>query len=198
MKLKYLPNAITISRMVMTATLIFIPPLTPLSIFIFVLAGLTDMVDGTLARKIKDAHSNLGAELDSIADMFMVIVSIFVIVPAMNLWPRLWYFFIAALVFKMLSAVPGIIKHRKFFFLHTLSNKFLALILFGGAIMYFILGGHIAVNIFFVFLIVAVFLITLEEMVIISMLDYPNKNIKGFWQIKRINEEYRKTNVKKI
>jgi uncharacterized sodium:solute symporter family permease YidK len=78
------------------------------------------------------------------------------------------------------------------FFLHTISNKVLALILFFGAILYFIFGGHVAVNYYFVFMLSAVFVITLEEMVIISMLDYPNKNLRGIWQVKKVNEEYRK------
>jgi len=193
MKIKHIPNAITIARIILVAFLIFIPPLSAASIVIFLIAGMTDMVDGVLARRIKDAHSELGAELDSIADMFMVIVSVFVILPAMGLWPSLRFVFLGALAFKLLSAVPGLIKHRKVFFLHTISNKILALMLFLGAILYFIFGGMLGVNIYFVFLIVAVFIITAEEMVIISMLDYPNKDIKGFWHVKRINEEYRKS-----
>ena len=192
MKLKYLPNAITLSRIVLAISLIVIPPLTPVSIFIFILAGVSDMVDGFLARNIKGAHSELGAELDSMADMLMVVVTVFFIMPAMNLWPWLWYGILVALGFKLMSAVPGILKHRKVFFLHTISNKVLAMLLFMGAILYFIFGGHVAVNWYIVFLLVAVFVITLEEMVIISMLDYPNKDIKGFWCVKRVNEEYRK------
>jgi len=192
MKLKNLPNIITLSRFVLVASLIFLPPLSAASITIFVIAGVTDMIDGTLARQIKNAKSRLGAELDSMADMFMVIVSVFFILPAMNLWPQLWYGILIALGFKLLSAVPGIVKHRKVFFLHTLANKVLAVALFTGAIMYFIFGGHIAVNAYFVFLIVAVFVATLEEMIIIGMLDFPNKDIRGFWQVKRVNAEYRK------
>jgi len=192
MKLKHIPNAITISRIILTISLIFIPPLSPASIFIFLVAGFTDMIDGKLARTIKDAHSELGAELDSIADMLLVIVTVFFIMPAMNLWPWLWYGILVALTFKLMSAVPGIIKHRKVFFLHTIANKILAMILFIGAILYFIFGGHTGVNAYIAFLLVAVFLITLEEMVIISLLDYPNKDIKGFWHVKRVNEEYRR------
>jgi len=192
MKLKHLPNAITISRMILTISLIFIAPLSPISIFIFLLAGFTDMIDGKLARSIKDARSELGAELDSIADMLLVIVTVFFIMPAMNLWPWLWYGILLALGFKLMSAVPGLVKHRKIFFLHTIANKILAMILFIGAILYFILGGSIFVNAYIVFLLAAVFVITLEEMVIISLLDYPNKDIKGFWHVKRVNEEYRR------
>jgi len=193
MKLKYIPNTITLSRIVLTAFLIFLTPLGPASIVVFLLAGVTDMVDGVIARRIKDAKTELGAELDSLADMFMVLVSVFVILPAMGLWPQLWWFFIAALVFKLLSSVPGIVKHRKVFLLHTISNKILALLLFTGAILYFIFGAATGVNVYFVFLIVAVFVITLEEMIIISMLDYPNKDIKGIWQVKKVNEAYRST-----
>ncbi|MCL2563716.1 MAG: CDP-alcohol phosphatidyltransferase family protein [Oscillospiraceae bacterium] len=193
MKLKHLPNAITISRMLIVISLIFIPPLTPLSIALFLIAGITDMIDGALARRIKDAHSNLGAELDSIADMLMVIVTVFFIMPAMDLWGWLWFAILGALTFKLMSAIPGLIKHRKVFFLHTISNKILAMILFIGAILYFIFGGHTGVNAYIVFLLAAVFVITLEEMVIISMLDYPNKDIKGFWHVKRVNEAYRKS-----
>ena len=192
MKLKYIPNVLTISRMVLVIALIFIPPLTPASIVLFLIAGATDMVDGALARRIKDASSELRAELDSIADMRMVVVGVFVILPAMQVWPWLWYGVLAALGFKLMSAVPGIIKHRKVFFLHTISNKVLAMLLFIAAILYFIFGGHTAISGYIVFLIAAVFLITIEEMIIISKLDYPNKNIRGFWQIKRVNEEYRK------
>jgi len=194
MKLKHLPNVITISRFILVITLIFIPPLSPASIIIFIFAGLSDMIDGALARRIKDAHSELGAELDSMADMLMVIVTVFFLMPAMDLWPWLWYGILVALGFKLMSAIPGIIKHRKVFFLHTISNKILAMILFIGAILYFIFGGHTGVNAYIVFLLVAVFIITLEEMIIISMLDYPNKDIKGFWHVKRVNEEYRRNN----
>jgi len=193
MKLKYIPNVITIARFILTASLIFIAPLSPASKTIFVIAGVSDMIDGQLARRIKDAQSELGAELDSIADLFMALVGVFVLLPAMNLWSWIWGFIPFAIGFKCLSAVSGIVKHRKVFFLHTLSNKFLAMILFLGGILYFIFGGVLAVNIYFAFLIASVFLITLEEIVIISLLDYPHKNIKGFWQIRKVNEEHRKT-----
>ncbi|MCL2360226.1 MAG: CDP-alcohol phosphatidyltransferase family protein [Defluviitaleaceae bacterium] len=191
MKLRHIPNALGFARIIMVAMLIFVPPLTALSIALFVAAGVTDMIDGAIARRIKGATSHFGAELDSMADMFMVIVSVFFILPAFDIWSGFWIAILIALSFKLMSAVPGIIKHRKVFFLHTISNKLLGLVLFVGGILYFIFGGILAINIYFVFLVVAVFIITTEEMVIISMLDYPNKNIRGFWQIKRINEEYR-------
>jgi len=166
-------------------------PLSLPSKIIFVLAGLSDMIDGPLARRIENAPSELGAELDSMADMFMVIVAIFFIMPAMNLWPWLWPGILVALGFKLMSAVPGLIKHRKVFFLHTISNKILGFLLFSAAVLYFIFPEANFVSMYILFIIFAVFVITFEEMVIISTLDYPNKDIRGFWQVKQINEEYR-------
>ena len=204
MKLKHIPNALCIIRFILVALLIplsfTIGPFAVLSITIFLIAGFTDMIDGTIARNIKGATSNLGAELDSLSDMFMVIVSVFFIIPHMVIWRHLQLLIILALVFKLMSAVPGLIKHRKVFFLHTLSNKALGFILFITIPIYFIFGPgpNLAINIYIVFIIVAVFTITFEEMVIIGTLDYPRKDIKGFWQVKRVNEEYRRTNERAI
>ena len=215
MKLKHIPNALCIIRFIMVAMLIPLSFLlssrdsifertsaTPLTIFFVVLylvAGFTDMIDGTIARKIEGATSNLGAELDSLADMFMVIVAVFFILPLMGgLWGWVQPAIIIALVFKLMSAVPGLVKHRKVFFLHTISNKVLGFILFITVPMYFFSNGSPVVNIYVIFLLIAVFTITFEEMVIIGTLDYPRKDIKGFWQVKSVNEEYRKTKQKAI
>jgi len=214
MKLKHIPNAITISRFIIVTALIVVSivfwntdPYTgfhPAIVILFVLAGATDMIDGPIARRIKDARSELGAELDSMADMFLVLVSVFCILPQMDVWSWLWPGIIAVLVFKLCSAIPGIIKHKKVFFLHSLTNKLLGLFLFIGGIFYFIFGGYAYstaapatwVNHYIVFLIVIVFLITLEEIIIISTLDYPAKDIRGFWQVRKVNAEYRATGEK--
>ena len=149
------------------------------------------MIDGPIARSIKGASSEFGAEFDSMADMLMVIVSIFVLMPAMNIWSWLFPAIVCALIFKLCSAIPGIIKHHKVFFLHTISNKILASLLFAAVIFYAIFGGGGFMNGYIVFLLVCVFTITLEEMVIISLLDYPNKNIKSVFHVKGINQAYR-------
>jgi len=123
--------------------------------------------------------------------MLLIIVSILVIMPAMELWRGLNIAILCALGFKLLSAVPGLIKHRKVFFIHTLVSKVFVVAIFFTAILYFIVGGHVIVNVLFVILIITAFFTVIEEMVIICLIDYPQKNAKGFWEIKKINEEYR-------
>ena len=192
MKLKYLPNALCILRGLLAVSLIFIPPLSALSITIFIVAGISDMIDGPLARRIKDAKSELGAELDSLADLLLIAVGVFVIMPAFGLWPWINVVILIALGCKFLNAIPGIIKHRKVFFIHTVTSKIFVVILFLAAILCFIFGGNTAMNLFFVGMIAYAFFIVFEETVMIWRLDYPHKNAKGFWEVNRINEEFRK------
>jgi CDP-diacylglycerol--glycerol-3-phosphate 3-phosphatidyltransferase len=199
-KPKYIPNAISITRGLLVLSLIFIEPLSTACIIIFTIAGFTDMFDGALARRIKDAKSELGATLDSVADLLMYIVGIFVIMPAMEIWPILRVFILIAISSKFLCLIPALIKHRQVFFTHTVLSKIFSLAIFFVAVLYLFLhffgvltaAWILAINLTFIFLITYAFAIIIEEMIIISMIDYPEKNIKGFWDIKRTNEEYRR------
>lgn len=81
--MRHVPNALTIARLVMTViflTMIVLagrmeepkPANYLLVVFVlFVVAGLTDIVDGYLARKF-EATSKLGRILDPLADKFLV------------------------------------------------------------------------------------------------------------------------------
>ena len=191
MKLKYVPNMITFSRIILTIALIFISPTMGLVFFIvYCIAGFTDMVDGPLARRIPNGKSKIGTDLDSFADMLLIIVGIFVILPAMEIWGWLWIAVICALVFKILSAsLSGFIKHRKILFTHTLANKMAALFLFIAPIIYFITGEHVVVNLYVVFLISWVFMATVEEALINLLLRKPNANIRGIWQVRGENAQ---------
>ena len=189
--LKYIPNMITFTRIALTVALIFIAPTMGLIFFIvYCIAGLTDMVDGPLARRIPNGKSKIGTDLDSFADMFLIIVGVFVILPAMQVWGWLWFAVICALVFKILSAsLSGFIKHRKVVFTHTFANKLAALFLFIAPILYFFTGEHIVVNLYIVFLISWVFIATVEEALINLLLRKPNANIRGIWQVRGENAQ---------
>ena len=192
MKVKYIPNVITFTRIILTIALIFIAPTMGLIFFIvYCIAGLTDMVDGPLARRIPNGKSKIGTDLDAFADMLLIIVGVFVIMPTMQLWGWLWFAVICVLVFKILSAsLSGIIKHKKVLFTHTLANKMAALFLFTAPILYFFTGEHVVVNIYMVFLIGWVIMATIEEALINLLLKKPSTNIKGIWQVRLENTRY--------
>ena len=75
MNLKQIPNAITIARMVAALPLLFflIEGDTKVAFWIAVLAGLSDSIDGYLAKKF-DWRTELGGLLDPIADKLLLSV----------------------------------------------------------------------------------------------------------------------------
>jgi cardiolipin synthase len=83
-----LPNILTIFRMVLIpvfVTLIFYQRFT-YALFVFVVAGLTDGLDGLLARRF-DQRSNLGTILDPIADKLMLVTA-FVVLSLRSVYPH--------------------------------------------------------------------------------------------------------------
>jgi phosphatidylglycerophosphate synthase len=71
--MRRVPNAISIIRMALSLTLFFLVE-NPLAFsLVYGICGLSDLMDGILARKLK-AASPLGAKLDSLADLIFVTV----------------------------------------------------------------------------------------------------------------------------
>ncbi|MGH9970884.1 MAG: CDP-alcohol phosphatidyltransferase family protein [Pyrinomonadaceae bacterium] len=82
------PNMLTIFRMVLIpvfVTLLFYQRLI-LALTVFVVAGITDGLDGLLARRF-DQRSQLGTVLDPIADKLML-VSAFVVLSMRSVFPQ--------------------------------------------------------------------------------------------------------------
>ncbi|WP_445376050.1 CDP-diacylglycerol--glycerol-3-phosphate 3-phosphatidyltransferase [Natronospira proteinivora] len=78
------PNSLTLARIVMIPVfmLLFFLPFhwaAPASAIIFGLAGLTDWLDGYLARRLEQ-YSNFGAFLDPVADKLMVVAALVLLV----------------------------------------------------------------------------------------------------------------------
>ena len=72
--MKNIANYISISRIVMSILLLVTKTLTLPFIIIYLYCGVSDMVDGYIARKSKNT-SKIGEKLDSIADIIFVIIS---------------------------------------------------------------------------------------------------------------------------
>lgn len=95
----------------------------------YTLGGITDMLDGFIARKTS-TESKAGAKLDSIADVIFLIVCIIKILPAIDLpeWILIWIGVIALI--KSVSIILGFIYSRSIIMLHTVLNKTAGLLLF--------------------------------------------------------------------
>ena len=135
---KNLPNVISGIRILATAALLFIQPLSTAFITIYTFAGITDVLDGTIARRY-GTTSELGAKLDSVADLLFYLVMLIRIFPVMwvTLPKKIWIIVGAILIVRGAAYLTAAIKYHRFASMHTYLNKASGLMVFG--IPYFII-----------------------------------------------------------
>ena len=83
-------NILTISRIFLSVLLMCTHPLSCSFYILYVLCGLTDAVDGFVARKTGSA-SEMGAKLDTAADFLFVVVCLIKLLPVIELPMRLLF-----------------------------------------------------------------------------------------------------------
>ena len=108
-------NIITAVRILGAAVLLFIEPLTLPFYIIYTACGLSDAVDGFIARALK-TQSVLGARLDSIADLTFYAVMFLKVFPRMLevLDLYVWCVGFAAVAIRLVSYIFVAVKYRKF------------------------------------------------------------------------------------
>lgn len=173
--LSAIPNTVTALRIVGTAALLLVEPFTAGFFIVYSLCGLTDILDGMLARLLK-CKSELGAKLDSVADMLFYGMMILRILPELiTLFPVfLWIMIAASAAIRLTAYCVAAVKYRRFASLHTYLNKLSGLAVF--AVPYivklpFALPVCIAVTAITV-------LASLEELIIHSVRNGYGQNIK--------------------
>lgn len=124
-------NFITVLRMAGTGMLLFTAPFTPAFYLLYTLCGVTDALDGIIARATKTA-SSLGARLDSIADLMFYGVMFWKLMPL--LWEKLpvgvWCLTGGVLLVRITSYIVAAVKYGIFASTHTVLNKLTGLLVF--------------------------------------------------------------------
>lgn len=117
-----IPNALTVLRMALAVSLLFLPLLSNWFLLVYLLAGVSDVLDGFLARRW-GATSRFGAKLDSAADFLLCGVLLFLFLPVFEwpLWSLLWVSAIALL--RLITLSTCYFKFHQLAFLHTYANK---------------------------------------------------------------------------
>ena len=133
--MKYVPNIISFVRLVMAIPLMLLTPFELPFMIIYVMAGVSDMIDGPLARKY-NVTSQLGATLDASADILLILIVVFRILPLIEFSSWLVVWIAIVIIIKALSSVVGYIRHKRFILLHTYLNKFFVVVLFLFPIFY--------------------------------------------------------------
>ena len=120
-------DLITISRIFLSILLLFLPfPSLPF-LFLYVAGGLTDMLDGFVARATGTAGAR-GAKLDSLADGVFFLVSVIKIIPSLSLPPLLWAPVMIVLLVRVANLLHSFFKGREP--LHTTADKITGFLLF--------------------------------------------------------------------
>ena len=117
-------NIITFIRIIGTLILVWIEPFSKKFFTIYTLTGITDVLDGFCARKFKCA-SELGAKLDSVADLVFYSVMVLKILPVLYaVLPHWIWFMVATVVFiRVISYSVTAFKTHRFMSNHTYLNK---------------------------------------------------------------------------
>ena len=122
-------NIITVSRILFSLVMIVFPPSSVAFAVLYLLCGVTDVLDGFIARKLH-TESEKGAMLDSIADLFFALSYAVKILPVLNfqIWIWIWTAIIAAV--KITGILITSKKIHKLSVEHSFENKLTGFLLF--------------------------------------------------------------------
>lgn len=175
--MKYIPNVLSFSRIILSIVLFYLNPEKLPFILIYIICGITDVLDGFIARKI-NATSEFGAKLDSVADVIIISVILFKFIPILklNFYMMIWIVVIALI--KVSSIIVIFIRFKQFGMIHTYLNKLTGLLIF----VYPILNYFISCK-FYLYLVFIIATITsLEEISICSTIASLDLDKKSYFK----------------
>ena len=122
-------NLITAIRILCSVALLFCAALSPWFYALYITAGVSDMVDGWVARKTNTV-SDFGSKLDTVADIIFVVVCLVKLLPVLHLpvWIYVWVGIIACI--KVFNIVYSYAVRKEFLADHNILNKITGALLF--------------------------------------------------------------------
>lgn len=127
--MKNIANYLTISRIIISIILIFLKVFSIPFYILYIYCGISDMLDGFLARKLKQT-SKLGANIDSLADLIFVLVVFVKILPTLSISISILIWIGLIFLIKICNLILGYVFLKKLVFLHTFLNKITGFVLF--------------------------------------------------------------------
>ena len=129
--MKRIPNILSVSRIVLGLPLLLVEVMTMPFWVLYVIAGMTDMLDGFLARRW-GVESKFGARLDSLADFVFVLAVGCKLFPWLKLPATLWMMIGLIALVKIVNVVSAYVVKSRIEFPHTKANKLAGFLLFIG------------------------------------------------------------------
>ena len=127
--MKSLPNAISALRFLGAIGLLFFDVKTTAFCSIYLICGISDILDGYLARKLH-CESKTGALLDSLADLAFVACCCYKLTPSLVFPKWLWIWGGAIVAIKVINQISALVMYKKCLFPHTIANKLTGVLLF--------------------------------------------------------------------
>lgn len=126
---KQCANILSAARIIAAILLFFLDEIKAPFIIIYGFCGLTDFVDGKLARKL-NITSTLGAALDTIGDVltYLAFVKILIVQNLVPGWAFGWY--IVAMLGNIVAGLIAKKRFGEFYLIHSLFGKILGVSLF--------------------------------------------------------------------
>ena len=122
-------NVITGLRVLVSMGLLHSTSFSSLFFMLYLIAGLSDIADGIIARKT-DTVSEFGSRFDSVADFIFAAVCLIKILPVMDIpiWLYIWTAVIAFV--KIINIISGYALQKRFVAVHSTMNKVTGVLLF--------------------------------------------------------------------
>lgn len=171
-----IPNILTMIRIILSVSLMFVSLGTPVFTTIYLLCGLSDVLDGFIARKFH-CETRIGSMLDSFADAFFLLIMSVRLIPDITWKGYMVLWVIAIGILKLLAYMIMFCRLREVAMLHTYFNKMTGIILFfvpvfykmSQATVYFVILGSIAT------------VTAIEEIILTCRMKELNTNIRGLY-----------------
>ena len=122
-------NAITALRILCAGIILFCPAFSDAFFLFYLLGGVSDALDGFLAR-LTHSESSFGARLDTIADAVFTVVVLGKMLSSLYFPPWLFAWIAAVAVIKAVGIVCAFVRYGHFVAEHTALNKVCGLLLF--------------------------------------------------------------------
>ena len=125
-------NIITGFRVLISIALLFCPMFSPVFYVLYLIAGLSDMIDGTIARRTNTTNtvSEFGERFDTVADFVFIVVCLIKLLPMISMSIWLWIWIVIIALIKIINIISGCIAQRKLVAVHSVMNKVTGVLLF--------------------------------------------------------------------
>lgn len=173
---KALPNVISGARIVLALALLLVEPLSGAFFVLYIAGGLSDMMDGFLARRW-GAVSRAGAVLDSVGDVVLVLVLLVVLLPILHVPGWVWWWIGGIVVVRFASMGVGFARFHAWATLHTWANKATGLALFCFPVLFALFGSVPSA----IALCIIASASAVEELVLNATTRELDRDIRGLW-----------------